>query len=238
VVVGGVELQPGEYDFRSSPPPTAPRPRSVRRRGGGARHRGDPELEAEGGPATSSARSSRPDATPACGERPDLAHVAADAETVAAFETHRDLVMGETLAVEVATEVADVGEPESWCHPEDEVGDRARVRRSRSPGGDHRHGRDARSPTKTSQRRRPKSAKKARKSAKKAPRRRRPAKKAPAKKAPAKKAPGQEGGPRRSREGQRRRRPAKKAAAKKTPATKTPRRRRRRPPRRRRPRRR
>jgi isoleucyl-tRNA synthetase len=164
-----------------------------------------PELEPRAWPATSceQVQQARREAGLHVSDRIEL-HLSADADTVAAFETHRELVMGETLAVTSRTEVAAGANPPS-SSPDptspDPTRRPARVRRSRSPGGDHRHGCDRQEarqegPVKKT------TAKKS--AAKKSPAKKSPAKKpAPAKKAPAKKSP------------------AKKAPAKKAPATKS-----------------
>ena len=113
VVVGGVELQPGEYDFAL-----------VATTDGAATTLGGtggvvlldtevtPELEAEGiaRDLIRQVQQARRDAALSVSDRISL-HLVADAATVAAFEAHRDLVAGETLAVNTTTEVADVASP-------------------------------------------------------------------------------------------------------------------------------
>ncbi|CAN5370958.1 isoleucine--tRNA ligase [soil metagenome] len=113
VVVGGVELEPGEYDFSL-----------VAATDGAAATLGSsagvvvldtevtPELEAEGAARdlVRLVQQARRAAGLAVSDRISL-HVVADAATVAAFETHRELVTGETLAVEATCEIAEVDEP-------------------------------------------------------------------------------------------------------------------------------
>jgi isoleucyl-tRNA synthetase len=113
VVVGGVELEPGEYDFSL-----------VAATDGAAATLGSaagvvvldtevtPELEAEGTARdlVRLVQQARRAAGLAVSDRIAL-HVVADAATAAALETHRDLVTGETLAVEATYEIAEVDEP-------------------------------------------------------------------------------------------------------------------------------
>jgi isoleucyl-tRNA synthetase len=112
-VVGGVELQPGEYDFRL-----------VSDTEGAAATLGDrasivvldtvvtPELEAEGiaRDLVRQVQQARREAGLAVSDRIELT-VEASAEVVAAFEAHRALVEGETLAVSSTASVAEVSSP-------------------------------------------------------------------------------------------------------------------------------
>ena len=113
VVVGGVQLEPGEYEFRL-----------VSGAEGAAAtlagHRGivvldtdvTPELEAEGvaRDLVRQVQQARRQAGLAVSDRIRL-EIEAPAPVVAAFETYRELVTGETLAVEASAVEADVSEP-------------------------------------------------------------------------------------------------------------------------------
>ncbi|TVR27009.1 MAG: isoleucine--tRNA ligase [Ilumatobacter sp.] len=113
VVVGGVELHEGEYDFAM----VAATDGAAATLGGSAGvvvldTAVTPDLEAEGvaRDLVRLVQQARRAAGLAVSDRISL-HVVADAATVAAFETHRQLVTGETLAVAATTEVAEVDEP-------------------------------------------------------------------------------------------------------------------------------
>ncbi|HEY3484374.1 MAG TPA: class I tRNA ligase family protein, partial [Ilumatobacteraceae bacterium] len=113
VVVGGVQLEPGEYEFRL-----------VSDADGAAAtlagHRGvvvldtevTPELEAEGvaRDLVRQVQQTRRQAGLDVSDRIRL-EIEAPAPVVAAFETFRELVTGETLAVEASAVEADVSEP-------------------------------------------------------------------------------------------------------------------------------
>lgn len=113
VVVGGVELHPGEYDFAlvaSADGASAPL--------AGAEGvvlldtRVTPELEAEGiaRDLVRQIQQARRDADLAVTDRIEL-HVEAGADVLAALEAHRGLVAGETLAVAVTTAEAAGDDP-------------------------------------------------------------------------------------------------------------------------------
>jgi isoleucyl-tRNA synthetase len=111
--VGGVELHEGEYDFAM----VAATDGAAATLGGSAGvvvldTAVTPDLEAEGvaRDLVRLVQQARRAAGLAVSDRISL-HVVADAATVAAFETHRQLVTGETLAVAATTEVAEVDEP-------------------------------------------------------------------------------------------------------------------------------
>src|SRR5690606_8181458 len=114
VVVGGVELEPGEYDFVtvSTDATAAVAPlRAARGRPGGMVALDTtvtPELETEGRARDliRLIQQARRDAGLAVSDRIELALVAS-AEVVAAFEAHRELVMGETLAVSASATVGE-----------------------------------------------------------------------------------------------------------------------------------
>jgi len=118
VVVGGIELLPGEYEFKTVAGERAGAVAALRARGTGGVVEGmvaldtdvTPELEAEGRARDliRSIQQARRDAGLDVSDRIELT-VVADADVVAAFEAHRELVTGETLAV-AAT--ATVGAPE------------------------------------------------------------------------------------------------------------------------------
>ena len=113
VVVGGVELEPGEYEFRL-----------VSDAEGAAAtlagHRGivvldtevTPELEVEGvaRDLVRQVQQARREAGLDVSDRIRL-EIDAPAPVVAAFEAHRDLVTGETLAVEASATVSELAEP-------------------------------------------------------------------------------------------------------------------------------
>jgi len=115
VVVGGVELEPGEYDFTTVSAEPGAAVAALRPVGGlsGGMVALDteltPELEAEGRARDliRQIQQARRDVGLDVSDRIDLA-IAAPADVVAAFEAHRELVMGEVLAVSAtATEVGD-----------------------------------------------------------------------------------------------------------------------------------
>jgi isoleucyl-tRNA synthetase len=109
VVVGGVELEPGEYDFRTVSTEPGAVVAALRPVGGltGGMVALDttvtPELEAEGRARDliRQIQQARRAAGLDVSDRIDLT-IVAPAEVVAAFDTHRDLVMGEVLALEAA----------------------------------------------------------------------------------------------------------------------------------------
>jgi isoleucyl-tRNA synthetase len=114
VTVGGVVLEPGEYEFRlvsaaEGAATTLPGNRGVVVLDTSV----TPELEAEGvaRDLVRVVQQARRDAQLAISDRIRL-DVRAPAHVVAAFEAHRDLVMRETLAVEASAVLADVDEPE------------------------------------------------------------------------------------------------------------------------------
>ncbi|MEX2627890.1 MAG: DUF5915 domain-containing protein, partial [Ilumatobacteraceae bacterium] len=115
VVVGGVELHPGEFDFT-----LVASTDGVAATLGGNDQSGivvldtvvTPDLEAEGvaRDLIRQIQQARREAGLSVSDRIAL-HVSADAATLAAFEAHRDLVADETLATRTTTEVADVDTP-------------------------------------------------------------------------------------------------------------------------------
>lgn len=112
VLVGGVELAAGEYDFTTVSVEDAAAVAALRSVGGMVALDTEvtPELEAEGRARDliRSIQQARRDAGLDVSDRIDLT-VVASAEVVAAFEVHRELVTGETLAVSAT---AAVGDPE------------------------------------------------------------------------------------------------------------------------------
>ena len=108
VVVGGIELEPGEYDFRLV---SAGEGAVSTLKGSGGLVLLDtevtPELEVEGRARDliRQVQQARRDAGLDVSDRIELT-LAAPQDVVEAFETHRQLVMGETLAVEATATVA------------------------------------------------------------------------------------------------------------------------------------
>ena len=110
VVAGGIELEPGEFDFRL----VVGRRRRARRRSKASD--GVVVLDTDGHararargrrPRPRSAWSSRPAATPAStSATASRSSISGPQAVVDAFETHRDLVMSETLATSAAVSVS------------------------------------------------------------------------------------------------------------------------------------